>query len=231
MYIGRRHIVLRDLAGADEVGHRRKDMRSVDPPAFRAQHQIVARRTPGGLLDDLGVGQAVLGEHALFLGDKQGRGISERDKAELGSFHLGARRPCRVGAPKHARFGGRKRGRRAAAELEKMTPRDAAAPPRFLPAHACHRSSSSSPAQWTCCDPARRVPPGTNKKTRPWRLAQASSSEQRCRAPARHWASASFPLYQTSCQPAAVLKLREDRALHQRAATLIPARPAAFLSE
>ena len=71
------------------------------PLASRAEHEVVARRAPGGLLGDLDVGHAVLGEEALFLGDDQRRGIGQRDEAEdrLGDFRTGrlgdGRRPER----------------------------------------------------------------------------------------------------------------------------------------
>ena len=52
------------------------------PLPRRAEHEIVARRAPGGLLQHLDVGHAVLGEEALFLGDDQRRGIGQRDEAE-----------------------------------------------------------------------------------------------------------------------------------------------------
>ena len=60
------------------------------PLPSRAEHEIVARRTPRRLLENFGVGHAVLGEEALVLGDEQRAGIGERDEAELGALHLGA---------------------------------------------------------------------------------------------------------------------------------------------
>ena len=89
MYIGSRHVVLRHLAGRDQVGHGRQDVRAVDAVALGAEHQVVARGAPGGLLQHLDVGHAVLGEEAFLLGDHQRRGIGQRDVAELGGLGLG----------------------------------------------------------------------------------------------------------------------------------------------
>src|SRR6185436_9161549 len=60
----------------------------------RAEHHVVARRAPRGLLGDLGVRQAVLVEQLFFLGDDQRRGIGERDEAQL---HLLGLRTSRLG--------------------------------------------------------------------------------------------------------------------------------------
>ncbi len=62
-----RLVVLRHLAGGDEIGHRRQDMGAIDAVCVAAEHQIVARRAPGGLLQHFHVRQAVLGKQALFL--------------------------------------------------------------------------------------------------------------------------------------------------------------------
>ena len=82
---GQRHVVLRHLAGGDEVGHRRQDMRAIDAVALRAQHQIVTRGAPGGLLHHFHIRHAVFGEEPLLLGHDQRRGIGERDEAENGA--------------------------------------------------------------------------------------------------------------------------------------------------
>ena len=83
-----RHVVLGDLAERHQVGHRRQDMRAIDAVAIAAQHQIVARRAPGRLLQDLDASHAMFLEQALFLGDDQRRGIGERDEAELCGIHF-----------------------------------------------------------------------------------------------------------------------------------------------
>ena len=49
--------------------------RAVDAVGFGPKHDVVAHRAPRGLLRDLHVGHAVLGEEALFLGDDERRGI------------------------------------------------------------------------------------------------------------------------------------------------------------
>ena len=59
------------------------------PLRFAAENEVVARRAPRGLLEDLDVGQAVFGEDAFLLGDDQRRRVGQRDVAELGAFHLG----------------------------------------------------------------------------------------------------------------------------------------------
>ena len=46
----RRHVVLRDLAAADQIRHRRQDVRAVDAAAGGAEHEVVARRAPRSLL-------------------------------------------------------------------------------------------------------------------------------------------------------------------------------------
>ena len=87
----RRLVVLRHLAGRNQVRHRGQDMRAVDAVAFRAQHEVVARRAPGGLLLHFDIGHAVFGEDALLLGDEQRRGVRQRDEAELGGLHFRTR--------------------------------------------------------------------------------------------------------------------------------------------
>ena len=86
----RRLVVLRHLAGRDQIRHRGQDMRPVDAVAFGAEHEIVPRGAPGGLLLHVGVRHAVFGEQALVLGHEQGAGIAQRDEAELGTLDLGA---------------------------------------------------------------------------------------------------------------------------------------------
>jgi hypothetical protein len=54
-------------------------MRAVDAIGRAAQHKVVARGAPGRLLGDFDVGQAMLGEQALFLGDDQRRRVGQRD--------------------------------------------------------------------------------------------------------------------------------------------------------
>ena len=66
-------------------------MRAVDAVAFGAEHEVVARGAPGGLLLHVDIGHAVLGEEALVLGDEQRTGVAERDEAELGALHFRAR--------------------------------------------------------------------------------------------------------------------------------------------
>ena len=69
----RRHVVLRHLAGRDQVGHRRENVRAVDAVGVAAEHEVVARRAPRRLLQHFDVRHAVLGEEALLLGDEQRR--------------------------------------------------------------------------------------------------------------------------------------------------------------
>ena len=69
----RRHVVLRHLAGRDQVRHRRQDVRAVDAVVLGAEHDVVAGCAPRGLLRHVDVGHAVLGEQALLLGDDQRR--------------------------------------------------------------------------------------------------------------------------------------------------------------
>ena len=92
MYMGIGHVVLRDLAGADEIRHRREDVRAVDAVALRAEHQVVTRRAPRSLLDHFDVWHAVLGEEALFLGDDQRCGVGQCDEAEYRAWSFPARR-------------------------------------------------------------------------------------------------------------------------------------------
>ena len=105
-------VVLRHAAGADEVGHRRQDVRAVDAVALGAEHEVVAGGAPARLFQHLHVGHAVLGEEALFLGDEERAGIGERDEAELGALHLGAR-PLResTAGQRSARQGCQRQGR------------------------------------------------------------------------------------------------------------------------
>ena len=63
------------------------------PLPSRAEHEVVARRAPRGLLGDLDVGHAVLGEEALLLGDDQRRRVGQRDEAERRLLHF---RPGRL---------------------------------------------------------------------------------------------------------------------------------------
>ena len=69
------------------------------PLPSRAEHEVVARRAPGRLLQHLDVGHAVLGEEALLLGDDQRRGVGQRDVAEHAPCHFrpGALRECADG--------------------------------------------------------------------------------------------------------------------------------------
>jgi hypothetical protein len=64
-------------------------MGAVDAVGFRAQHEIVAGRPPGSLLQHLRIRQAVLGEEALLLGDDQSGRIGERDVAQFDRLRLG----------------------------------------------------------------------------------------------------------------------------------------------
>ena len=118
----RGHVVLRDLAGRDQVGHRRQDVRAVDAVALGAQHDVVARGAPGGLLGDLDIGHAVLGEEALLLGDDQRRGIHQRDVAEDRLLDLGPGGLRDVRAADEARLGRRDDGGRAARRLQEGAP-------------------------------------------------------------------------------------------------------------
>jgi hypothetical protein len=122
----RRLVVLRHLAGRDQVRHRGEDMRAVDAIAFRAQHQIVARGAPRRLLLHVDVGHAVFGEQTLILGDEQRTGIAQRDEAELGALHLG---PCvlRERAGGEIQLGGGKQRRRAGGGFQDVTAAEAAA--------------------------------------------------------------------------------------------------------
>src|SRR5205823_1749382 len=72
------------------------DVRAVDAAGFRTEHQVVTRRAPGGLLQDLDFRHAVLLEEALLVGDEKRRGIRQRDEAELRGLRLerGALRAC-----------------------------------------------------------------------------------------------------------------------------------------
>ncbi len=89
-----RHIVLGHLAGMHEIGHGRQNMRAIDAVRGAAEHEIVARRTPGGLLQNLDVRHAVFGEQALFRRNDERGGIGKRDKADFCAFHLGLSSGC-----------------------------------------------------------------------------------------------------------------------------------------
>jgi hypothetical protein len=127
----RRHVVLRHLAGRDQVRHRRQDMRAVDAVAFRAEHEVVARRAPRGLLHDLDVRHAVFLEDAFLLGDEQRRRVGERDEAEIGLGGLGTGRLRDVNPEREFCTDRRHQGARAGG-LQKRLPADAV---RCLLAH------------------------------------------------------------------------------------------------
>ena len=81
-------------------------MRAVDAVRRAPEHQIVPRRTPGGLLHHIDIGHAKFGEQPFLLGDDQWRGVDKRDIAEDGFRRLG---PCRhrdMGAKRKRRLGG-----------------------------------------------------------------------------------------------------------------------------
>ncbi len=100
----RRHAVLRHFAGADQIRHRRQDVRAVNAIRLATEHEIVARRAPRCLLGNLDVRHAVLGEEAFLLGDEQWRRVGERDEAErgfgdfrtVGECHRHAERKLRI---------------------------------------------------------------------------------------------------------------------------------------
>ncbi len=109
-----RHVVLRHLAGRDQVRHRGQDMRPVNAVGRAAEHQVVARRAPARLLQHLDIGHAMLGEEALLLGDDQRRSVGQGDEAELGArdFGPGPLRKCARGEQRlgrHQRRGGSRR--------------------------------------------------------------------------------------------------------------------------
>ena len=116
----RRLVVLRHLAGRDQIRHRGQDMRAVDAVAFRAEHEVVARGAPRGLLLHFDIGHAVFGEEALLLGGEQRRGIRQRDEAELGTLHF---RPSalRKGAGREIQPGRGKQCGRSTGRLEDLT--------------------------------------------------------------------------------------------------------------
>ena len=159
----RRHVVLRHLAGGDQVGHRRQDVRAVDAVALRAEHEVVARRAPRGLLGDLDIGHAVLGEEALLLGDDERRGVDQRDVAEDRLGHLRARRVRDMHAAQEARLGGGDDSRRAACGLEERAPAQGALCPSSLHARAGHFASSSFAVRVDLdrSPPSRSSPPKT----------------------------------------------------------------------
>ncbi len=64
-------------------------MGAVDAVCGPAQHQVVARRAPGRLLQHLDIGHAMLFEQTLFLGDDEGRRIGQGNEAKLGARDLG----------------------------------------------------------------------------------------------------------------------------------------------
>ena len=159
-------------------------MRAVDAIALRAQHQIVARGTPGGLLDDLDVGHAVLGEDALLLGNEQRRGIRQSDVAELGALHLRSRGLRDMHAAEKARFGGGDRGRRAAVVFRNVR-RLKEAVPEF-PSCSCWSFHSSSFCSWVDLDRSLRcVPRRRKQKNARSEVAHASSRKRRCFVAAR----------------------------------------------
>jgi hypothetical protein len=137
----RGNVVLRHLAGRDQIGHRREDVSAVDAVLFRAEHEVVARRPPRCLLGDLHIGHAVLGKKALLLGDGERRGIDQRDVAEdrLGDFRAGGF--CDMNAAEKARLHGGEERSRAGTGLEKGAPVDAS-PARGPPGLVRHVSSS-----------------------------------------------------------------------------------------
>ena len=57
-----RHIVLRHLAGRDQIGHRRENMGTIDAVCLRAKHDIVTRGTPRRLFGDRDVRQPIFVE-------------------------------------------------------------------------------------------------------------------------------------------------------------------------
>ena len=96
-----RLVVLRYLAGRDQVRHRRQDVSAVDAVGGRSQPQVVPQGAPGRLLGHLHIGHAMLGEEALLLGDDQRRCVGERDVTEncladlrprRGGMHAGRKR-------------------------------------------------------------------------------------------------------------------------------------------
>ena len=118
--IHRRRLVLRGHgAERDQVGKRRQDMRAVDAARRRAQHHVVARRAPRGLLGDVGVGDAVFVEDLLFLGDDQRRGVGEGDEAQGHLVGLGPR-GLREGACRQRRPCGAQQCRRGGGALENV---------------------------------------------------------------------------------------------------------------
>ena len=58
------------------------------PFALSPERHVVPHGAPRRLLGDVHVGQAMLGEQALLLGDDQRRGIGERDVAEPRALHF-----------------------------------------------------------------------------------------------------------------------------------------------
>ena len=86
----------RRLAGLhaqrQEIAHRGEDMRAIDAARAAAQHEIVARCAPAGLLGQHHIGHTVFGEKPQFLGDNQRCRIGQRDEAQPCALHLG--RPC-----------------------------------------------------------------------------------------------------------------------------------------
>ncbi len=90
------HVVLRNLAGRDQIGHRGQDMRAVNAIRLAAEHEVVAGRPPGRLLQHFDIGEPMLLEEALFLGDDQRCGIGPAHEAEFytGHFRPGACSEC-----------------------------------------------------------------------------------------------------------------------------------------
>ncbi|CUX59944.1 conserved hypothetical protein [Agrobacterium tumefaciens str. Kerr 14] len=83
-----RHIILGHLAGVHEIGHRRQNMRAINAVGCATKHEIVARRAPGGLLQNLDIRHAMLGEQPLFRRDDERGGIGQRDKADFRTFYF-----------------------------------------------------------------------------------------------------------------------------------------------
>ena len=134
------------------------------PLPSRAEHEVVARRAPRGLLLHLDVGHAVLGEEALLLGDEQRRRVGQRDEAEIGLGDLGPA-ACATCAPNGNCVATAASKRARAGGLEKRAPADAA------PWSSC---------SWRCCflsssvrfaGPARRVSRLSQQKSRSPRRA------------------------------------------------------------
>ena len=99
-----------------------------------AEHEVVARRSPRGLLEHLDVGHAVFGEDTLLLGHEEGRGVSEGDETELGALHFRPR------ALERTRRRGTCRRRRSTARRRRSTLRKSRRPALAGPADGCVRN-------------------------------------------------------------------------------------------